>query len=195
MKLIPLGYHCNITYLTKELGIRQETGLFEWFESKRLQYITDVINSIKNGIDTDIIQGEDYYIWLLNEYLYSYHYTLEDYKGIFQRRAQRFLDTIRNSTELLFARIQTHLAEDTTAEEIEAFCEAIHSINPNLSITFLLVDTIFKGDELPRLGHTSCKLIERLFFYEDCQADVYLRNNPNIRNTFYRFLIDAGYTP
>ena len=46
-QIIPLGYHCNITFLQQDLHIKHETGLFEWFESKKLQYITDIVNNIK----------------------------------------------------------------------------------------------------------------------------------------------------
>jgi hypothetical protein len=40
--LIPLGFHCNVTFLSQELNIKKETGLFEWLENQKLQYITDI---------------------------------------------------------------------------------------------------------------------------------------------------------
>ena len=47
MKLVyPIGYHCNISFIMQLIGIKKETGLFEWLESKQLQHITDVINQI-----------------------------------------------------------------------------------------------------------------------------------------------------
>jgi hypothetical protein len=67
--------------------MKRETGLFEWLECRQLSYITDVINVIKNGINTSIIQGTDNHIYLLHKYLYTLHYKLEEYKSIFVRRA------------------------------------------------------------------------------------------------------------
>ena len=31
--IIPLGYHCNISFLNQNLRIKKETSIFEWFES------------------------------------------------------------------------------------------------------------------------------------------------------------------
>ena len=44
---IPLGFHCNVTYLLQDTHMKRETSLFEWFQSEKLQYITDIVNLIK----------------------------------------------------------------------------------------------------------------------------------------------------
>jgi hypothetical protein len=64
--LIPLGFHCNVTYLNQFLRIKTETGLFEWFESGKLQYITDLINTKLDDPNANVICGYDKYVYLLN---------------------------------------------------------------------------------------------------------------------------------
>lgn len=41
---IPLGFHCNISFLSQDIHMKYETSLFEWLEISKLQFITDVIN-------------------------------------------------------------------------------------------------------------------------------------------------------
>jgi hypothetical protein len=196
--LIPLGYHCNITYLSQQLGIKTETSLFEWLESKKLQYITDVINSIKDVIDPQIVQGTDYHLYLLNPHLYTFHYTIEAYRTIFKRRATRFLDQIKTAKSLLFVRINPYVSEDTTAQEITDFCAAIRTINSTAAIKFLLITTIFRDESPEPLNPihlpADITLVERTFYYEDCMNDVYLRNNPTIANMFLNYIQDLGAT-
>jgi hypothetical protein len=205
-EFIPLGFHCNVSMLTEQLQIKKETSLFEWVESKQLGYITDVINSIKINIDRNIVQGRDGLVHFLYqdlhtsrygvEGLYTCHYKLEEYRNIFERRAARFLEQIRNSSEIIFIRINSVGATPTTVEEINNFCEAIHSINSNLKITFLLIKIVKNMDdnnELPLLKNIN--LIQKYFLHEDCNGDEYLKNNPKLCDIFYKFLLEAGYVP
>ena len=195
---VPLGYHCNITFLTQELNIKTETGLFEWLQSRKLQYITDVINVIKDTIDTietNIIVHSHEKIYLIHEHLYTLHYTKEQYNSIFQRRAKRFLELIKNSSELIFVRINIY-QEFTTEDEIDKFAETIHSINSKLKIKFLLIDTIDKKEctvELDKSRILNVELVQKYFMYEDCKDDQYLRNNQVIKNLFSSYMSELGY--
>jgi hypothetical protein len=195
---IPLGYHCNVTFLAQELNIKKETGLFEWLETQQLQYITDIINSIKENIDTSIIKGNDKNLYVLNPLVYTFHYNIEEYKIIFERRATRFLDTIKNSNELIFVRINRYKAF-TTEDEINNFCNAIYSINSSVKIKFLLINTIDSYENYSRLDEKNIPnldLIQRYFLYEDCirdGKDEYLHHNYTIRKLFREYLIDIGY--
>jgi len=69
--IITLGYHCNITGLNIGIDIKKETGPFEWFESRKLQYITDVINTLTNDPTANVIglhkNMTEEYIYLLNK--------------------------------------------------------------------------------------------------------------------------------
>ena len=51
--LIPLGYHCNISYLNQALYIKKETSVFEWFENTNLKYITDIITPTEKINETN----------------------------------------------------------------------------------------------------------------------------------------------
>ena len=62
--LIPLGHHCNISFLNSKLCIKKETGVFEWFESKNLQCITDVINTLTENPNKDVICDNGQYIYI-----------------------------------------------------------------------------------------------------------------------------------
>ena len=55
---------------------------------------------------------------------------------------------IKSGSELLFVRINTLVAEDTTVEELNEFCASIKRINPDALIKFLLIQTIFDDDDL-----------------------------------------------
>lgn len=195
---IPLGYHCNITFLSQELQIKKETGLFEWLTSRKLQYITDIINVIKDNIDISILNNIGKYIYVLNQLVFTYHYDIENYKVIFERRAIRFLDTIKKSNELLFVRINPY-GEITTEEEINNFSEAIHSVNPTLKIKFLLINTIDNTTNHTKLDEKciyNVEFIQKYFLYEDCiknGRDEYLHGNYTIRKLFREYLLEAGY--
>ena len=194
---ITLGYHCNITYLIQAVGMKKETGLFEWLESRKLSYITDVVNVIKKNIDTDIIKGIDNRVHIINTFLYSGHYKLEEYKNIFMRRAIRFLDIIKNSSEIIFIRLNPYNKGTTTIEEINDFCRAIQFINPILNIKFLLIDTIKTEADIIKLDKE--QLIPGVFllqkyFYQDDIKDEWQVNSQKINDMFYNYMQEMGYT-
>jgi hypothetical protein len=170
-----------------------ETTLFEYLECQKLQYITDIINNIKYTIDTNIIRGSDRNIHVLHRQIFTYHYTFEEYKAIFIRRAKRFLDIIKESNELLFVRININ-GHTTTEEEINKFSEAIHSINPSLNIKFLLINTIDDSNNYKQLEDSkiyNTTLIQKEFLSKDC-PDVYLKNNKIIQPQFLNYLQECG---
>jgi hypothetical protein len=200
---IALGYHCNITFLTKQLNIHRETGLFEWFECRKLQHLTDIVNIIKNGINTDIIKYSGNGICINHHEVFTFHYKLEDYKPIFERRAKRFLDIIKNSSELIFVRLnptetQREPIVKTTIEEINNFCDAIKSINSELKIKFLLVNTIENESVDWKLDET--KLIPNVFLLQrhlkvsDVNGDHYhTSTNEKLNAIFEKYMQEIGY--
>jgi hypothetical protein len=173
--------------------MKRETSLFEWFRSEKLQYITDIVNNIKHNIDTTIIKQYQKYIYLLHNPVYTYHYTLKEYEPIFIRRATRFLDMCKNSSKLVFIRINP-VNIYTTEEEIHNFCKEIHTINPSLHITFLMihtVDTLTNYKYLDESKIPNSTLIQREFMSSDC-PDQYLRNNIKLQELFLQYLQDCG---
>lgn len=185
----------------KSLKIKHTTSLFEWFEFRHLQFITDIINVIKDGVDTSIIKNNptcgDSCVYMLHESVHCHHYKLEDYVTIFERRANRFLEKIRNSSTLSFVRVNV-VGHVTTEDEINNFCESIHSINPDLKIKFLLINTVYDESPVTHLNTSLVKnatLIERFFLFSDCCYDWYLIDIPVIKKKFIEYLADIGCTP
>jgi hypothetical protein len=129
--LISLGFHCNVSFLNQALNIKKETGVFEWFESRNLQYITDVINTLTINPQSNIISRNNNYIYLLNINFLSLHYDVDEYKIIFQRRYSRFIDNINKEQNIYFVRINP-VGYNTSKNEIELFIESIKRINPNI---------------------------------------------------------------
>jgi branched-subunit amino acid transport protein AzlD len=194
-KIIPLGFSCNVSFLSQDTGMKEETSLFEWLQSDKLEYITDIINDIKDKIDTNIIKGVDHRVHVLHENVWTNHYTLEEYKIIFERRAKRFLDIIKEpSKTVVFVRINPFCIF-TTHEEIDNFVKAIISINPTLNIKFLIIHTISETWNCPEIVASkilNASVIQKTFLLEDCHGDVFLRNNVKIQEQFLDYLKECG---
>ena len=193
-QFIPLGFNCNITFVAQDIKLKHETSVFEWLQSHRLQYLADIVHTMKDGIDTSIITGKDHDVHVLHNDVYTFHYTLEEYKVIFERRGRRFLDTVKNSAELLFVRINPNSYYTTTEEEINNFCEQIHAINPSLHIKFLIIHTVEDLSTYTPLDESKiCNItfMQREFLKEDC-PDEYLNKNPVIQQKFLEYLEDLG---
>jgi hypothetical protein len=192
-KFIPLGFSCNVSFLSQDTGMKAETSLFEWIETDKLERITDIVNNIKNGIDTNIIQGCDHRVHVLHENVWTNHYTLQEYKTIFERRAQRFLNIIKSSDSLLFVRINPFCIS-TTDEEIDNFVKAVLSINQTLNIKFLIIHTINERWNYPEIDTSkilNASVIQKTFLVDDC-PDVFLRDNIKIQELFLNYLKECG---
>ena len=192
--LIPLGYHCNITQINIQLKIKKDTGAFEWFESKKLQYITDLINILTDNPNENVIFGKNYYLYLLNINFYSRHYSLDEYTIIFKRRYERFLEILNKEENIFFVRINP-LNKNTTKNEIELFIESIKKINNKNKISFLLIDTIINEEEFItfNINIDNVSFHHKYFFQTDIGDNVYLTNNNIVCEKYKKFLIDIGY--
>lgn len=193
--LIPLGYHCNISFLNQTLGIKKETSLFEWLEIRNLSCITNVINNLIIEPNQKFVFGIDKHICLLNDTnIYTGHYDIDEYEIIFKRRSERFLNIIKTNPKLFFVRINP-IDKTTNKEEIKLFIKSIHLINPNVEIIFCLIDTIFKNSNKPQISINIQNIIfhHYYFYQEDVGNDVYLRENPIICETYKKILENIGY--
>ena len=65
-------YYCNITYITSQLGIKKETRLFEYLESRSLQSITNVINATINNQQIVKRRGNVKFLLTMDIYLSLY---------------------------------------------------------------------------------------------------------------------------
>jgi hypothetical protein len=136
--ILPLGESCNITFLLQNLKLKKQTTLFEWFISKHLSHITNVLNKIGNNTDNDIIKQEGKYIYIGDNNIASEHYTLEEFKEIYIRRRNRLVDTIINSNKILFVRLEGNFYS-YTKEDIDEFINSVKMINPKCDEIKLLL--------------------------------------------------------
>jgi len=190
--LIPLGYHCNVSFLNQTLQYKKETGVFEWFESRNLQNITDVINTLSINPESNIVCGNDRNIYLLNTNLFSYHYDIDEYKIIFQRRYNRFIDNINKEENIYFVRINPYL-HNTSKNEIELFIESIKRINPNIKFNFLLIETIVNDYDINSININIDNVIfHHKYFYKKDIIDVYMPSS-TLCEIYKKILEDIGY--
>ncbi len=186
--LIPLGHHCNITYLNQAIRIKKETGVFEWFVSAKLQNITDVINTLTNNPTQNVVfeNPDNVYIYLLNPEFFSNHYHADEYKPIFQRRYNRFIDIINKEETTYFVRVNP-LGVNTSKHEVELFIESIKRINPNNKIAFLLISTIHNDGDINSITIDINNVsFHHKYFYEKDVTDV-------IHERYIKMLEDIGY--
>ena len=128
--IIPIGSTCNISFLLQNANIKKQTTLFEWFVSPNLRDITNVLITIANNQDEDIIQSKGSHIYI-GENIYSSHYNLDNFKRIYQRRRNRLLDIILSSKKILLCRFEYESIE-YSKEDIDSFFQSLLSINKNL---------------------------------------------------------------
>jgi hypothetical protein len=191
--IIALGYHCNVSFLNQSLRIKKETGAFEWLECRKLQYITDVINTLTDNPESNVIFGRDKRVHLLNPYFYSGHYNLNEYKTIFKRRYDRFIDNIKTTENLYFVRINPIFCK-TTKNEIELFIKSIKKINPNIKFNFLLIETIINETEINSISIDSDNVkFYHNYFYQRDVSDVYMKSPTIIDDIYKKMLEDIGY--
>ena len=191
--LISLGFHCNVSFLNQALNIKKETGVFEWFESRNLQYITDVINTLTINPQSNIISRNNNYIYLLNINFLSLHYDVDEYKIIFQRRYSRFIDNINKEQNIYFVRINP-VGYNTSKNEIELFIESIKRINPNIKFKFLLIDTIHNDCDINSITIDIDNVsFYHKYFYEKDVNDVYMRRPTILYENYKKILHDIGY--
>lgn len=134
-KLIPLGDGCNITLLLQSLNLKNETSLFEWFLSASFNDICRIILQLNNkSVNLSFFNKN---VYMGDTKIHSAHYTLDEYRAIFKRRADRFVDILKNNKNVLFIRF--NLIEKYTVSDIEKFVEAVKLINHNIDNMKLLI--------------------------------------------------------
>jgi hypothetical protein len=189
--ILPLGAHCNITFALQNLKLKKETSLFEWFQSDSLATITKVVKAIHQRIDPGLVKGLNKNIHLLtsDSDLFSHHYSVLEYRPIFQRRAKRFLDTVKQSKRLLCIRLNPD-DRTTSLKELKEFLSIIKDINPTVSCSFLLISIVavtetFIPIELDGLVH-KC-------FLERDHNDKYMQNEPIFNAALLSYLVELDW--
>jgi len=184
MSIIPLGQTCNISFLLENAKLKQETSLFEWFVTKSLSSITKILVHIVDKTDSDILRQCGEHVYIGDGTIYSGHYTVDEFKPIYERRRTRLLESIRCGQPLLFVRFEIDKHIMYTCEEIDAFVTVIKRIHPDCSIKILLISPTRETLEHP-------VLINAYYAWENIHADPYCKGeaiNTFFKNTLARLL-------
>lgn len=171
--IIPLGATCNITFLLRNAKLNKETTLFEWFVSNRLNNITNVLLQL----ETDILIPKDKGVCMIDENIYSPHYTYDVFKDIFIRRRDRLIKTIQSNRTILFIRFEGDYNMYTEAD-IDDFAAAIRGIRPDCEFKLLLITPNKDIPDHPLL------ITE---FYDKHPEDRYCQGEIN---QFFRYILD-----
>jgi hypothetical protein len=158
-----------------------------------LIYLFGWCNTLTINPLSNVICGTNKNIYLLNTNFYSYHYNIDEYKIIFQRRYNRFIDIINTEENIYFVRLNP-LGKNTTKNEIELFIESIKNINPNSKIIFLLIDTVESDSDINYINiEINNVIFHHKYFYEKDINDVYMRSPTIIYDKYKKILEDIGY--
>ena len=193
--LMPLGCHCNITYLLQHLNLKKETTLFEWFQSDTLSAINDTLSKIDwlnpNTDLVTVLNAKE--IQVGNKDLTSMHYTMDEFKPIFLRRVERFYSTIQTNDRILFIRLNISYFK-TSLEEIEQFMSIIESMKLNNAnvhkMKFMLISTVVNKEDFVPIQHE--RVIHHYILRNEVD-DPIMKNDINVQKKLRTFLIEAGY--
>jgi len=151
--IIPFGKSCEISCLLQQTKLKKETTLFEWFVTQNLRDIISILKNIVTNTPVSLdlrncLEANTNYLYMGDiDTIYSSHYSLDEFKSIYDRRKERLLDTIKNNNRILFIRIEHPISEEvnkTTDADIEELQKTLQLINPNISEMKLLLFSIYK---------------------------------------------------
>lgn len=152
-KIIPIGEHCNISFVLTHLKLKKESTLFEWLWSKKISSITNIINNLNDNLTSYDIIINDRTILLNNGEIVTSHYQFEDYKLIWKRRVNRFINDIMVSKFILFIRICYD--EKIVENEVIEFVNSIKTYDNKLNFKLLIISTINKIDKFKEIKYTN----------------------------------------
>jgi len=196
-KIIPIGYGCGISFVLKHLNLRKETSLFEWFVTKSLDDVTNLINMITNDISNVNISKIDmssfnqiHRIYINGENMFSDHYDYNEYIKIFERRAKRFINDIQtHNGNILFVR-NLDYNENISSDMVDNFNKSIHNINPNLNFKLLLVSNVLKKYKFNKI--TSDNVFHTYIAKKDIKCVYWFQKTPQI-NLWLDAFKQAGF--
>jgi len=173
----------------QHLKLKKETSLFEWFNSD-LFAINEALANI-NWLEDDasVVGGRDGRVVIANEYLYSYHYKLAEYKDIFIRRKNRFYETIKAKNAILFVRLDA-MGFNTTLDEILVFRDILEHIMTDISkVKFMLISTVKNEKHFVPYKHD---FILHKYILEKDTNDFLMKDDIKIQKQVKAFLEEAG---
>ena len=200
--IIPLGESCNISFLLQSSCLKKETSLFEWFVSKNLYVIADVLHNLAEHIETPLIHIDKCNgIGIGSENIWSGHYLLEEFSPIYARRLVRLYDSIKNNKHILFVRfirgehkdyVRKESDDDTeeyTYDFYSNFLTILQKINPDISeIKFLIIH------HKPNSNYVNHPFIIYKYYEDISVSDNDMKlSNSDITRFFINCLRDVGY--
>jgi hypothetical protein len=135
-KIITLGCCCRISNTLETLKIKQINSFCEYTKTDYFSDILIIIKMILEKQNVEITTRKEFKdLFLEDTNIRTTHYP--NFKEIFDRRSQRFLDDIIDNKPILFIR------EDfeniyTTYDYIKEFYDLIYKYNPSCNFKFLL---------------------------------------------------------
>lgn len=170
--IIPIGATCNISFLLRNSKLNKETTLFEWFVSNRLNNITNVLLNL----ESDIVISNNKGVCMIDNNIYTDHYTYLQYQDIFIRRRDRLLKSLRSNQKILFFRFESG-SNTYTEADIDDFVAAVKSIHPECQFKLLLIT--------PNKNLPNHPLLIREF-YDKHAEDPFCTGEIN---TFFRYIL------
>ena len=110
MIIIPIGSHCGILNLLRQINSNQVTHLFDFIETLHINDITHIINKCIVNNDNPKIEvfnrsPSQNGIYIENKNIFTWHYNKLQYNETFNRRKNRFMDSINSNEKILFIRL------------------------------------------------------------------------------------------
>lgn len=187
MKIISLGANCSISYVLERLELKGVSGLFEWFQCLNLDDVTTVIETL-HSLEIELT-SEDGKVCMNTKSIFSYHYLLEEYVPIFNRRKERFLTDLKNNHHTVLF-IRKDLSLPTSLEQIQRLKRAIALHNKELPYKILLISDVEKHQEFKEIQDEN--LIHR-YILKSSQPSEYWDHDSGDITIWKNFLIEAGH--
>lgn len=203
MIIIPIGSHCGILNLLRQINSNQVTQLFDFIETLHINDITHIINKCIVNNDNPKIEvfnrsPSQNGIYIENKNIFTWHYNKLQYNETFNRRKNRFMDSINSNEKILFIRLlrsknfsknnddkllpplRPFDNEIITENDMNLFIKSLIKLNKNINYEILIIgnnkETI--NDNLNNIEHvkyiTYDYELEDDYFRKDIQG---LNNN------------------
>ena len=158
MRIITLGVDCGVTFRLRDLKIKQENSLFEWWASPIFKEVVDVLEKCLNGeklvvVNTHMVGNHNYEGTTIRTAHYIGKTGERSIDAIVDRRSERLREYLCGSEKVIFMR---ELGGDNILETVKRFKEVIERFNPSLQYKLIIMDNSLEP----------CEPLEHVFFYK-----------------------------
>jgi hypothetical protein len=205
MIVIPIGSHCSILNALKQIDFNQVTHLFDFIETLHINDITYIINKCIINNENPIIEvfnrsPSQNGIFIENKNIFTWHYNIQQYNEIFNRRKNRFIDNINSNDKILFIRLlrsknfsknqddkllpplRPFDNEIITENDMNLFIKSLIKINKNINYEILILgnnkETI--NDNLNNIEH-----VKYITYDYELEDDYFRKDVQGLNNTLF----------